>query len=82
MCISMVVELRDVGTSDTPILVEASPPIPGHVTDGHVRGLDLCYQSSNSTYCGTWEGFYDLESGIGKDGKSQDSLSLQYTYLH
>ena len=63
---NVLVDLRDVGHPETPIIIDTSPPLPGNVTDGVTRGIDIDYQNSTTSYCATWEGFTDPESGICK----------------
>ena len=77
-------DLRDVGHPDMPVLVDMSAPIPGTVTDGNMKGLDIDYQNSTSIYCGSWDGFVDGESGIGQWKKIIQNLiycnSKQFIY--
>nr|XP_006817933.1 PREDICTED: uncharacterized protein LOC100377080 [Saccoglossus kowalevskii] len=60
------VDLRTVGHSDFPILVDRSHPIPGDVFDGSQHGVDIDYQSTSDAICANWQNFLDMESGIRK----------------
>ena len=48
-------------------VVDASPPIPGHVYDGCLDSItpnrkDQDYQTDTTTLCASWEGFHDPHS--------------------
>ncbi|XP_070573688.1 uncharacterized protein [Ptychodera flava] len=60
------VDLRTVGHSDFPIIVDTSPPIAGDVFDGPDHGIDIDFQSSSNRICANWQNFFDPESGISK----------------
>ncbi|XP_077992165.1 uncharacterized protein LOC144446291 [Glandiceps talaboti] len=60
------VDLRTVGHSDFPVIVDRSPPIAGDVFDGPDLGVDIDYQSMQNTICVNWQNFYDEQSGISK----------------
>ncbi|XP_070572594.1 uncharacterized protein [Ptychodera flava] len=60
------VDLRTIGHSDFPIIVDTSPPIAGDVFDGPDHGIDIDFQSSSNRICANWQNFFDPESGISK----------------
>lgn len=48
MClILLTVDLRTIGISDSPIIVDQSPPVAGVVYDGDHSGEDLVYMKDN-----------------------------------
>ena len=50
-----------------PVLVDTTPPITGHVTDGNMSDKeDMRYTSETVTKKCHWIGFFDPESGIDK----------------
>lgn len=49
MClILLTVDLRTIGISDSPIIVDQSPPVAGVVYDGDHSGEDLVYMKDNN----------------------------------
>nr|KAG5700346.1 hypothetical protein BaRGS_029598 [Batillaria attramentaria] len=60
------VGLSVTGNSDSPILIDNTPPVPGHVMDGEGLGRDVCCQSNADQICVQWEDFADPESNIGR----------------
>ena len=49
------------------MLVDITPPIPGHVVDGKITSKeDMKYTSETVTKNCHWNGYYDPESGIDK----------------
>ncbi|KAK7493737.1 hypothetical protein BaRGS_00015066 [Batillaria attramentaria] len=58
------VMLSATGSSDSPILIDYSPPVPGDVLDGARLGLDICCQNSTTEICAQWVDFHDPESNI------------------
>ncbi|XP_062596534.1 uncharacterized protein LOC134257978, partial [Saccostrea cucullata] len=58
------VDLSTIAVSDSPIIVDQSPPIAGKVNDGEVYKKDLQYTMYPNKICSNWEGFYDPQSGI------------------
>ncbi|KAI0239494.1 hypothetical protein LSAT2_009793 [Lamellibrachia satsuma] len=62
--VSNNVDLRAIGHTGKPIIVDRSPPIPGLVYDGDNLKKDISFQSSSSQYCANWNGFGDPESGL------------------
>ena len=53
-----------IGRTGKSIIVDRSPPIPGHVYDGDNLKKDISFQSSSSQYCANLNGFGDPESGL------------------
>ena len=43
----LTVDLRTIGISDSPIIVDQSPPVAGVVYDGDHLGVDLVYMKDN-----------------------------------
>ncbi|CAH1794764.1 unnamed protein product [Owenia fusiformis] len=58
------VDLREVGPSEHPIVVDTSPPIAGNVYDGWVHDTDMEFQNRNDILCANWKNFTDPDSGI------------------
>ena len=51
-------------TVDTPIRVDRTPPISGHVNDGNSTSSDTDYQHDTTTLCVSWDRFLDPHTGI------------------
>ena len=47
MLLCLTVDLRTIGISDSPIIVDQSPPVAGVVYDGDHLGVDLVYMKDN-----------------------------------
>ena len=60
------VGLSATGSSDWPILIDHTPPTPGHVMDGAELGQDACCQKDTAQICAQWMDFYDPESNIDR----------------
>ena len=52
------------GSSDEPLFLDFTPPIPGLVWDGLARRVQTKYTSSNLTLSANWADFKDPESGV------------------
>lgn len=61
-----IVGLSVTGSSDAPILLDSSAPVPGHVMDGSVFGQDICCQKNVTHLCAQWIDFYDPDSNIDR----------------
>jgi hypothetical protein len=46
--VSLTVDLRTIGISDSPIIVDQSPPVAGQVYDGQTAGIDMAYMKDNN----------------------------------
>lgn len=60
------VGLSVTGYADTPILIDSTRPVAGHVHDGLVLGKDIDFQVNSSQVCAHWENFADPESSIDR----------------
>ncbi|KAK7496780.1 hypothetical protein BaRGS_00011989, partial [Batillaria attramentaria] len=58
------VGLSETGSSDAPIIIDSTPPIPGHVMDGTLLGQDVCCQNGTTEICAQWVDFNDPDSNI------------------
>lgn len=58
------VGLSATGSSDSPILLDSTPPFAGRVMDGAELGRDVCCQNVTTQVCAQWVDFYDPDSSI------------------
>lgn len=61
--VSLTVDLRTIGISDSPIIVDQSPPVGGKVYDGEIAGIDMAYMKDNNKvvrYSKDWLHIYTI----------------------
>ena len=58
------VNLQTIVTSNTPIIIDRSPPTSGQLNDGPIKDSDADYQSDKAEICVNWEGISDPHSGV------------------
>ncbi len=51
--------------TNSPVIVDRTPPVAGELRDGVEGEGDLAYQSDITTLCVNGRGFVDPESGLG-----------------
>ncbi|XP_035668224.1 uncharacterized protein LOC118410558 isoform X2 [Branchiostoma floridae] len=82
------VDLREVGHSESPILVDTTPPAVGILYDGSVHGHDLKFTSDPRKICANWKDFHDEESGLSHylwgvgSSRGMDDVVLLTEYPH